>query len=36
LDEPFAGVDPIAVEEYTGIVANLNIKNIGILITDHT
>jgi lipopolysaccharide export system ATP-binding protein len=35
LDEPFAGVDPIAVEEIQGIVAKLKIKNIGILITDH-
>ena len=35
LDEPFAGVDPIAVEEIQGIVARLITKNIGILITDH-
>lgn len=35
LDEPFAGVDPIAVEEIQGIVAQLKNKNIGILITDH-
>jgi lipopolysaccharide export system ATP-binding protein len=35
LDEPFAGVDPIAVEEIQGIVAKLREKNIGILITDH-
>jgi lipopolysaccharide export system ATP-binding protein len=35
LDEPFAGVDPIAVEEIQGIVAALKRKNIGILITDH-
>lgn len=35
LDEPFAGVDPIAVEEIQGIVARLKKKNIGILITDH-
>jgi lipopolysaccharide export system ATP-binding protein len=35
LDEPFAGVDPIAVEEIQGIVAKLKLKNIGILITDH-
>ena len=35
LDEPFAGVDPIAVEEIQTIVAKLNTKNIGILITDH-
>lgn len=35
LDEPFAGVDPIAVEEIQMIVAKLKNKNIGILITDH-
>ncbi|MDB3999946.1 LPS export ABC transporter ATP-binding protein [Schleiferiaceae bacterium] len=35
LDEPFAGVDPIAVEDIQGIVAGLKKKNIGILITDH-
>lgn len=35
LDEPFAGVDPIAVEDIMVIVANLRHKNIGILITDH-
>jgi lipopolysaccharide export system ATP-binding protein len=35
LDEPFAGVDPIAVEDIQGIVASLKKKNIGILITDH-
>ena len=35
LDEPFAGVDPIAVEEIQSIVAQLKEKNIGILITDH-
>jgi lipopolysaccharide export system ATP-binding protein len=35
LDEPFAGVDPIAVEEIQLIVARLKNKNIGILITDH-
>ncbi len=35
LDEPFAGVDPIAVEEIQGIVSRLKMKNIGILITDH-
>ena len=35
LDEPFAGVDPIAVEEIQMIVAKLKHKNIGILITDH-
>lgn len=35
LDEPFAGVDPIAVEDIQHIVAKLKDKNIGILITDH-
>lgn len=35
LDEPFAGVDPIAVEDIQGIVGGLKKKNIGILITDH-
>jgi len=35
LDEPFAGVDPIAVEDIQSIVRNLKDKNIGILITDH-
>lgn len=35
LDEPFAGVDPIAVEEIQMIVAKLKHRNIGILITDH-
>lgn len=35
LDEPFAGVDPIAVEDIQSIVARLKTKNIGILITDH-
>jgi lipopolysaccharide export system ATP-binding protein len=35
LDEPFAGVDPIAVEDIQEIVAKLKAKNIGILITDH-
>ncbi len=35
LDEPFAGVDPIAVEDIQGIVSHLRNKNIGILITDH-
>ncbi|MFT4697445.1 MAG: lipopolysaccharide export system ATP-binding protein [Flavobacteriaceae bacterium] len=35
LDEPFAGVDPVAVEDIQGIVARLKDKNIGILITDH-
>ena len=35
LDEPFAGIDPIAVEDIQRIVARLKYKNIGILITDH-
>ena len=35
LDEPFAGIDPIAVEDIMNIVANLKHKGIGILITDH-
>jgi len=35
LDEPFAGVDPIAVEDIQSIVSELKTKNIGILITDH-
>jgi lipopolysaccharide export system ATP-binding protein len=35
LDEPFAGVDPIAVEDIQGIVSKLKERNIGILITDH-
>lgn len=35
LDEPFAGIDPIAVEDIQQIVAQLKTKNIGILITDH-
>lgn len=35
LDEPFAGVDPIAVEDIQGIVTKLKQKNIGVLITDH-
>ena len=35
LDEPFAGVDPIAVEDIQGIIARLKQKNIGVLITDH-
>lgn len=35
LDEPFAGVDPIAVEDIQSIIADLKKKNIGILITDH-
>lgn len=35
LDEPFAGIDPIAVEEIMRIVATLKTKNIGVLVTDH-
>jgi lipopolysaccharide export system ATP-binding protein len=35
LDEPFAGVDPIAVEDIQGVVSKLKERNIGILITDH-
>ena len=35
LDEPFAGIDPIAVEDIMNIVANLKNRGIGILITDH-
>jgi lipopolysaccharide export system ATP-binding protein len=35
LDEPFAGVDPIAVEEIQAIIMKLTEKKIGILITDH-
>ncbi len=35
LDEPFAGIDPIAVEDIQSIVTKLKFKNIGILITDH-
>ncbi|HNQ59429.1 MAG TPA: LPS export ABC transporter ATP-binding protein [Bacteroidales bacterium] len=35
LDEPFAGIDPIAVEDLQNIVAHLKDKNIGVLITDH-
>ncbi len=35
LDEPFAGVDPVAVEDIQKIIAHLKKKNIGILITDH-
>jgi len=35
LDEPFAGIDPIAVEDIQAIVGRLKFKNIGILITDH-
>jgi len=35
LDEPFAGIDPIAVEDIQSIINRLKTKNIGILITDH-
>ena len=35
LDEPFAGVDPLAVEDIQKIIAQLKKKNIGVLITDH-
>ena len=35
LDEPFAGVDPIAVEDIQSVVVQLKEKNIGVLITDH-
>jgi len=35
LDEPFAGVDPIAVEDIQHIVARLKTKDIGVIITDH-
>ncbi len=35
LDEPFAGVDPIAVEDIQFIIAKLKYKNIGVIITDH-
>jgi lipopolysaccharide export system ATP-binding protein len=35
LDEPFAGVDPVAVEDIQRIISKLTKKNIGILITDH-
>jgi lipopolysaccharide export system ATP-binding protein len=35
LDEPFAGVDPIAVADIQAIIAHLKDKNIGVLITDH-
>lgn len=35
LDEPFAGIDPIAVEDIQAMVARLKLRNIGILITDH-
>jgi lipopolysaccharide export system ATP-binding protein len=35
LDEPFAGVDPIAVEDIQEIITKLKTKNIGVLVTDH-
>lgn len=35
LDEPFAGIDPIAVADIQGIVQQLKARNIGVLITDH-
>lgn len=35
MDEPFAGVDPIAVEDIQSIISGLKKRNIGILITDH-
>jgi lipopolysaccharide export system ATP-binding protein len=35
LDEPFAGIDPIAVEEIMKIVSGLRARNIGVLVTDH-
>ncbi len=35
MDEPFTGIDPIAVEEIQGIIKYLAQKNIGVLITDH-
>ena len=35
LDEPFAGVDPIAVEDIQFIIAKLKYRNIGVIITDH-
>ena len=35
LDEPFAGVDPIAVSEIQGIITSLKEKGIGVIITDH-
>ena len=36
LDEPFAGIDPIAVEEIQSIINDLKQKDIGVLITDHS
>lgn len=35
LDEPFAGVDPLAVSDIQGVIKNLKLRNIGVLITDH-
>jgi len=35
LDEPFAGVDPLAVKDIQGVISNLKNRNIGVLITDH-
>ncbi len=35
LDEPFAGIDPIAVSDIQGIIAHLKARNIGVLVTDH-
>jgi lipopolysaccharide export system ATP-binding protein len=35
LDEPFAGIDPIAVVDIQGIIAHLKARGIGVLITDH-
>jgi lipopolysaccharide export system ATP-binding protein len=35
LDEPFAGIDPIAVEDIQNIIQSLSDRNIGVLITDH-
>ncbi len=35
LDEPFAGIDPIAINDLQNLISNLKNKNIGILITDH-
>jgi lipopolysaccharide export system ATP-binding protein len=35
LDEPFAGIDPLAVEDLQKIIVNLRLKNLGVLITDH-
>ena len=35
LDEPFAGIDPIAIEDIKGVLRKLKSRNIGMLITDH-